>query len=83
MAYKIGTKVTMTDGALENYGEEYRGKVLVISHVATKYMPSEEFFAKGMPDGYHCGYDESANGKPLYDFEDFESSLYWWEVKRV
>jgi hypothetical protein len=36
--------------------------------------------AKAM--GYHPGYDESANGRPLYDLEGLNFSLYYWEVER-
>lgn len=86
--YRKGTLVTLTNDALENYGEEWRGVKLRITHVATKYMPVRDFYPR-MPDGYHPGYDESAEGKPLYDLEvaetgeDFPGSLYWWEVKRA
>jgi len=50
-----------------------------------KYMPAEEFFAKGKPDGFHPGYDD-ATGDPLFDLEIAETgeqlgfSLYQWEV---
>ena len=84
MSYKIGQKVRMTDEALDNYGEEYRDKVFVVTHVSTKYMPASQFYAGGRPPGYHPGYDEAAAGKPLYDLEldgePFGSSLYWWEL---
>lgn len=80
VAYKIGTKVRMTKDALENYGEEYRGNEFTVTRVATKYMPSGEFYAKGEPTGYHPGYDDAAGGLPLYDFEELEFSLYSWEV---
>ena len=89
MAYKIGTIVTMTKDAVDNYGAEWENVELVVDSVATKYMPAKEFFAKGMPNGYHPGYDETANGKPLYDLtikdtgENLNFSLYYWEVELV
>ena len=83
MIFKIGTRVRMTLDALENYGSKYAEREFTISHVATKYMPAKEFYRKSMPDGYHPGYDESANGRPLYDLEELEFSLYYWEVNYV
>lgn len=78
----IGSKVRMTEDAIENYGEEYRNRILIVESISWKYMPAKEFFAKNKPDGYHPGYDEGAGGK-LYDFENFNSSLYSWEIKQV
>ena len=79
----------MSNSAVENYGEEYRGVRLEVVHTATRYMPAKEFYRKGMPNGYHPGYDESANNGPLYDLreletgKDLEFSLYSWELKKV
>jgi hypothetical protein len=87
--FKVGQKVTMTDDALDNYGEEYRGIVFIVKSKATKYMPSKEFYTKGMPEGFHPGYDESVKGIGLYDLvisddgDDFGNSLYDWELKAV
>lgn len=84
--FKKGETVRMSGDALENYGFQYEGIDLVITHVATKYMPAEEFFAKGSPSGYHPGYDESMNGMGLYDLkvkstgENLGMSLYDWEL---
>lgn len=78
--YKKGDTVYMTDDAIANYGEKWRDVALVVSHVATKYMPASEFFNKGRPDGYHPGYD-GHQGEPLYDFEGVPFSLYEWEVR--
>lgn len=80
---KIGNKVKMTKDALDNYGEEYRDKTFTIEHVSTRYMPANEFFSSGKPSGFHPGYDEAAKGRPLYDLEELEFSLYWWEVKSI
>ena len=77
--YRVGSKVRMTADALDNYGQEYAGKKFTISHVATEYMPSAQFFAQGKPEGCHPGYDE-ASGDALYDFDELEFSLYEWEV---
>ncbi len=78
---KVGDVVYMTPDALDNYGEQYAGKPLTITHVSTKYMPAKEFYAKGKPDGYHPGYDESMNGMALYDFDGLNSSLYEYEIR--
>lgn len=77
----------MTDHAVENYGECWRGVMFEITHKATKYMPANEFFANGRPQGYHPGYGEAA-GCALYDLkrvdtgEDLPFSLYSWELAR-
>ena len=82
-----GDIVTMNEAALENYGDEWEGVKLQITHKANKYMPAKEFYANGMPEGYHPGYDPS--GGSLYDLksletgEDLPFSLYHWEVKGV
>jgi len=75
-----GDKVTMTEDALENYGEQYRGKSFTITHVSTKYMPAKEFYDKGNPEGFHPGYDEGVTGQGLYDLKGLNFSLYDWEV---
>lgn len=79
--HKKGDKVKMTNEALENYGEKYRDVELTVSHVATRYMPASDFYAKGRPDGYHPGFDESVKGQRLYDFEELNFSLYDWELQ--
>jgi len=82
---KRGQIVTMTSGAIDNYGEQWDGVKLRITHVSDKYMPAAEFFAKGRPAGYHPGYDES--GGKLFDLERVDTgepigfSLYQWEVE--
>ena len=77
---RIGQKVEMTEDAIDNYGEEYRGKLLTITHRATRYMPADEFYAKGKPEGFHPGFDETCSGQGLYDFEELGLSLYDWEL---
>lgn len=78
--YKVGDKVRLTADALAHYGEQYKGEHTV-THVSTSYMPAKEFYAKGAPQGYHPGYDESA-GCALYDCADLSFSLYDWELAR-
>ena len=78
--FRVGSLVVMSDDALENYGQQHRGKVFKVESVSTKYMPSGEFFAKGKPAGYHPGFDPEA-GCALYDLEGFGSSLYDWELE--
>lgn len=79
----------MTNDAIDNYGQEWRGVVLTPIHRATKYMPADEFYRKGMPEGYHPGYDESMKGIALYDLkredtgEELNFSLYSWELRQA
>lgn len=86
--YSVGRNVKMTDDALENYGEEWREVVLIITHAANKYMPAREFFAQDKPEGFHPGYDEGVYPMGLYDLkradngEELGFSLYDWELKR-
>jgi len=66
-------KVMMTENAIENYGEQWRDVVLVITHVA--HNKNE-----------HPGYDEGISPQGLYDLkredtgEDLGMSLYDWEL---
>ncbi len=86
--FNKGDKVRMTGDALENYGHKYCNKIFVITHVAWKYMPSTEYYIRGMPEGYHPGYDGDGSVK-LYDLkylntgEEFCYSLYDWEVEEA
>jgi hypothetical protein len=41
-----GAVIKLSNEAIENYGEEYKGKEFVVEHVATKYMPATEFFRR-------------------------------------
>ena len=66
--HNVGDYVTMTDDALDNYGQQYKGQSFRISHVA-----------KSVDD--HRGYDEGMGGENLYDFDGFNSSLYDYEVE--
>lgn len=80
MRKPVGSKVKMTADAVENYGKEYAGKTLTITHAANKYMPASQFYAQGKPEGYHPGYDEGAGGW-LYDFSEINFSLYSHELQ--
>ena len=85
MAHKKGDVVEMTSDALDNYGDEWAGVLLRITHVAIKYMPAAKFFAMGKPEGYHPGFDESCGDEGLYDLEALDGnplsfSLYGWEL---
>lgn len=77
--FKVGDRVSLTADALENYGAKHAGKSFRVSHVATRYMPASEFYAKGSPAGFHPGYDDST-GCALYDCEGLSFSLYDWEL---
>lgn len=84
--HRKGDCVTMTQDAIQNYGIKWEGVQLVITHVATKYMPATEFFPAGKPEGYHPGYDTAAGGA-LYDLKRADDgtplpmSLYEWEIQ--
>lgn len=84
---QVGQTVYMAEEALENYGYQYKNVPLVITHRAHSSMPPEEFYAKGMPDGYHPGYDDGVKGQWLYDLKhketdiDLPFSLYDWEIQ--
>ena len=80
---KIGDKCKMTKDAIDNYGQKYAGKIFTVESVSTKYMAASEFFARDKPSGYHPGYDEAANGKPLYDLVELDFSLHYWEVIKL
>lgn len=81
-------KYRMTKNALETYGQEWKNIILIVTHTASRYMPIDEFIAKGEPSGYHPGYDAGCGGK-LYDLkradngEELPMSLYNWELERV
>lgn len=85
--YKVCQKVKMTEDALDNYGQEYKDVIFIITSRATKYMPSQEFYSKGMPKGYHPGYDVTMAAMGLYDLkradnnEDLNFSLYGYELE--
>ena len=69
-------KVVMTNEAIENYGEQWRDVVLVITHVSHSKAD-------------HPGYDEGVSPQGLYDLkredndEELNMSLYDWELKKV
>jgi hypothetical protein len=76
-----GDKFRLTADALDNYGPKYADRTFTVSHVSTAYMPAAEFYAKGRPDGFHPGFDESA-GCALYDADELTFSVYEWEVRK-
>lgn len=81
----MGRITTMTDDAIQNYGNEWFGVQLEITHTATACMPASEFFATGSPDGYHPGFD-AESGRELYTLRRVDNgeylpfSLYDWEI---
>lgn len=66
-------KVVMSENAIENYGEQWRNIVLIITHVARN-------------KNEHPGYDDGVSPQRLYDLkredngEDLNMSLYDWEL---
>lgn len=78
--FRVGSRVIMSEDALDNYGSKYQDQVLVVESVSTKYMPSSEFFSRGKPSGYHPGFDE-ASGSALYSLKGFGFDLYDWELE--
>jgi len=71
--YKIGDKVKVSsDNDNENY-DEFRNKVLIITHVTTSAQE-------------HQAFDEGLSGQGLYDFKDEDGndipcSLYDYELE--
>lgn len=45
---QVGDTVTMTEDALDNYGEQWRDVELEVTHRAEAHMPPSEFYAKGL-----------------------------------
>ncbi len=82
MAIRIGNKVVLHQDVVENYGIQHKGVQYTVVHIAWNYMPSEEFYRKGQPNGYHPGYDTGVGGY-LYDLDGLPFSLYDWEVIKV
>lgn len=86
--FNVGSRVRLSQAAIDN--ENYQGQawfndVMIVRHIATAYMPAKQFFAAGMPRGYHPGYD-SGIGEALYDLttetgDAIGSSLYDWELR--
>lgn len=71
---RIGDKFTLTDDALENYGERWRGVVFTVTHVATSRAG-------------HPGYDAGMKGAALYDADadngaSWNNSVYDYEIER-
>jgi len=83
--YQVGDKFTLSEEALENYGEHFRGQVFTVEYVADHYVPAKEFFKEGGPryheSGGHAGFD-AETGSCLYD-STFQSALYEWEMEPV
>ena len=71
--YKVGSRVKMTKDALENYGPEWEGVILEVTHVARNTKE-------------HPGYDDGVKGQGLYDLRrvdnlsELQFSLYDWEL---
>jgi len=70
---KIGDKVKVAPHNDNDSYDEFRDKVLIITHIATD-------------DSGHVGFDETMKGQALYDFEtkdgtDIPFSLYDYEIE--
>ncbi len=70
MKYRISDKFTLTDDAIDNYGEEYRGRVFEIDGV---YHNHKE----------HQGYDMGVYPMQLVEAIDFNYAVYEWEIERL
>jgi hypothetical protein len=75
--YGIGSRFTMRESALENYGEKYRGRVFTVKGVYTHYCSPDQ--THNDPTG-HPGFDPSG-GSPLYETDDLNFALYAWEMR--
>ena len=64
---KVGDKITLTNEAIENYGEEYQNREFTITHIAFN-------------ENEHMGYDNSLDGMALYDLSEFDFSVYDYEI---
>lgn len=75
MTWRIGTKVKVSsDNDNENYND-FRNKVLKITHIAKN-------------TNQHPGYDNGMDGMPLYDLEALDGtpvnySLYEYELEKA
>jgi hypothetical protein len=89
-SHKKGAIVRLSSSGRDNdcYTHALDGRMLdskmLITYVSTEYMPSEQFFNSGRPEGYHPGFDDC--GFALYDLELLDGtqvpcSLYDWELE--
>ena len=72
----VGVKFRMSKDALENYGEEYTGKVFTVRARYDHYVPAAKM--ENDPTG-HPGFD-SNGGRFLYSSE-LPFDLYDWEMR--
>ena len=76
MTRKIGNEVKVSSDNDNECYDSFRDKTLVITHIAHN-------------QAQHPGYDDSMEGMPLYDFEDYKTgepipcSLYEYEIEGV
>jgi hypothetical protein len=81
--FRKGQKVKFSEEALENYGEEYRGKVYKIiqwydHYVLPQFMMQDEHGHPGF-DGAGC----PPGTIYLYHLGDLNFDLYDWELERA
>lgn len=83
MALTVGSKFKLNEGALDNYGEEFRDQIFTVQYVADHYVPAKDYFDPRSPrykeEGGHPGYDEGVSPEKLYG-SDFRSDVYDWEI---
>lgn len=77
--YKVGQSFELSGEALDNYGEEYRGRVFKVSGVFDHYAPPSTMASDATG---HPGFDESA-GSCLYEADDLPFAVYDWEMLRA
>jgi hypothetical protein len=73
--YRIGDKFTMSENALENYGQKYAGQVFTVRQWYDHYVPASQM--QGDTHG-HPGFDSSADSA-IYGSE-LNFDLYEWEM---
>ena len=86
---KVGDRFTLTNDALENYGEQWKDVVFQVTAWANRYVPSSNYFKN--PEAYphsHPEYDEGVAPMRLYDAtpqngEAWNTSVYQCEIKPV
>ena len=78
MTYRIGDRFKLTSDAVDNYGEDYAGKVFTVRAVYTHYVPAANMASD--PTG-HPGFDGGSG--PLYGSNELDFDVYGWEMERA
>ena len=77
-----GSKFRLTEDAIENYGEQYRGETFTVLQWFDHYCPAKEMHLPENLHG-HPGYEDDGSERILYDAKELNFSVYDWEIERV